>query len=283
MQFKVSSNGAGFSPGGRRLAIIDSSDITLASNDGGHFPAQQSVLAAASPLFVFSSEEASATALTRHLNLSGRSIYWMLDLIYDGVVDIPLQDFLQFKREASDYQLRGVTWVGPKEVPVHVPNSLGNLFPHLLNQVQVQEPNQEEEEEEEQQQAQEEVEEGVPEDDWDSPEDQEEEDEEQEEQHEEEAQVQDEEGVQDFDWDFPHEEEQHVEEAQVQVEEGSQEAYWDFPEEEEEEQHEEEDEDQQAQDNANVETWSLLMFYMADSTMNLRLDSMTEKGKINVP
>ena len=36
-QFKVSSNGTGFSPEGRRLAIIDSSDITLASNDGGHF------------------------------------------------------------------------------------------------------------------------------------------------------------------------------------------------------------------------------------------------------
>ena len=176
MQFKVSSNGTGFSPEGRRLAIIDSSDITLASNDGGHFPAHQSVLAAASasPLFVFSSEEASAPALIRHLKIDGRSMYWLLDLIYDGVVDIPLQDFLQFKREASDYQLRGVTWVGPKEVPVHIPNSIENLFPHPPNQVQDQEQNQEEEEE--QQQAQEEVEEGVPEDDWGLPEDQEEED-----------------------------------------------------------------------------------------------------------
>ena len=129
MQFKVSSSGAGFSPQGRRLAIIDSSDITLASNDGGYFRAHQSVLAAASPLFVFSAEQASAPALIRHLNIDGRSMYWLLDLIYDGTVQIPFQDFLQFKREAWDFQLRGVTWVGPKEVPVHIPNSLENLFP----------------------------------------------------------------------------------------------------------------------------------------------------------
>ena len=136
MQFKVSSSGAGFSPQGRRLAIIDSSDITLASNDGGYFRAHQSVLAAASPLFVFSAEQASAPALIRHLNIAGRSMYWLLDLIYDGTVQIPFQDFLQFKREAWDFQLRSVTWVGPKEVPVHIPNSLENLFPHPQNQVQ---------------------------------------------------------------------------------------------------------------------------------------------------
>ena len=129
MQFKVYSSGAGFSPQGRRLAIIDSSDITLAANDGGHFLAHQSVLAAASPLFVFSAEQASAPALIRHLNIDGRSMYWMLDLIYDGTVQIPLQDFLQFKREAWDFQLRSVTWVRPKEVPVHIPNSLENLGP----------------------------------------------------------------------------------------------------------------------------------------------------------
>ena len=242
MQFKVSSNGTGFSPEGRRLAIIDSSDITLASNDGGHFPAHQSVLATASPLFVFSSEEASAPALTRHLNLSGRSIYWMLDLIYDGVVDIPLQDFLQFKREARDFQLRGVTWVGPKEVPVHIPNSLENLFPHPPNQVQDQEQNQEEEEE--QQQAQVHVEEAVPEDDWDFPEDQEEEDEEQEDEEQEDEEQEDEEQEDEEHNDHQEaEQEQHEEEAQVQDEEGVQDFDWDFPEEEEQEQQVEEDED----------------------------------------
>ena len=245
MQFKVSSNGTGFSPEGRRLAIIESSDITLASNDGGHFPAHQSVLAAASPLFVFSSEEASAPALIRHLKIDGRSMYWLLDLIYDGVVDIPLQDFLQFKREASDYQLRGVTWVGPKEVPVHIPNSLENLFPHLQNQVQVQEQNQEEEEEEEQQQVQ--VEEEA---DWDQEEEDEEQDQAQgvpvEQQYQDDPQEEDEEHN-----DHQEEEqEQLVEEAQVQVEE--EEVYWDFGGEEEHEQHEEEDVDH-AQDNANVE------------------------------
>ena len=227
MQFKVSSSGAGFSPLGRRLAIIDSSDITLASNDGGYFRAHQSVLAAASPLFVFSAEQASAPALIRHLNIDGRSMYWLLDLIYDGTVQIPFQDFLQFKREAWDFQLRSVTWVGPQEVPVHIPNSLENLFPHPPNQVQDQEQNQEEEEE--QQQAQVHVEEAVPEDDWDFPEDQEEEDEEQEDEEHNDHQEE--------------EQEQHVEEAQVQVEEGVQENDWDFPEEEEQDQNVEEDED----------------------------------------
>ena len=94
MKFKVYSSEGSFSPQGRRSAIIDSSDITLASNDGGHFRAHQSVLAAASasPLFVFPSEQANAPALIRHLNISGRSMYWMLDLIYDGEVQIPFQD-----------------------------------------------------------------------------------------------------------------------------------------------------------------------------------------------
>ena len=65
IKLKVYSSEGGFSPQGRRSAIIDSSDITLASNDGGHFRAHQSVLAAASPLFVFSAEQASAPALDR--------------------------------------------------------------------------------------------------------------------------------------------------------------------------------------------------------------------------
>ena len=248
MQFKVSSSGAGFSPLGRRLAIIDSSDITLASNDGGYFRAHQSVLAAASPLFVFSAEQASAPALIRHLNIDGRSMYWMLDLIYDGTVQIPLQDFLQFKREAWDFQLRSVTWVRPKEVPVHIPNSLENLFLHLQNQVQVQEQNQEEEEEEEQQQVQ--VEEEA---DWDQEEEDEEQDQAQgvpvEQQYQDDPQEEDEEHN-----DHQEEEqEHHEEEAQVQDEDFD----WDFPQEEEQEQQVEEDEDhaidQQAQDNANVE------------------------------
>ena len=64
--------------------------------------------------------------------------------------------------------MRGVTWVGPQEIPVHIPNSLENLFAGPLNQVQVQEQDEEQnQEEEEEPQAQVQVEEGVPEVDWD--------------------------------------------------------------------------------------------------------------------
>ena len=103
IKFKVYSSEGNFSPQGKRSAIIDSSDITLASNDGGHFRAHQSVLAAASasPLFDFSTEQANAPALIRHLNISGRSMYWMLDLIFDREVQIPFQDFLQKEKQGS--------------------------------------------------------------------------------------------------------------------------------------------------------------------------------------